>query len=359
MSGESRLKFVASTSSFSPIDLSRLGSGDQPKIICTHDGHFHWDECLAVWFLRQLPAYVNARILRSRDPEEWKMADILVDVGDAYSPEELRFDHHMKGFNVTFSEKHRDVVMSSAGLIYMHFGRDILKQLFPRLDNSDTELEFLYNYAYENYVRTVDAIDNGIPSHYNEDGTEPICRWNDPTTMAGRVNRTYEIAGEDGFGSAYKMAGQDFLEWIQSIVIVYLPSRKELIKAVENARFLHPSGRIIEFLGSGPYNNIIHSVEQELSLTENGPSGNNILFCIHPDGHGKRYRIRTVSTQKGSFAFRLGLPEEWRGLRDEALQQMSGFNGMSFVHKSGFLGGTLDRETALAVAIRLVEEYGK
>ncbi|ESU38612.1 Hypothetical protein DHA2_10858 [Giardia duodenalis] len=352
----SKLKFVASTSSIVSSDSPKQGSGTPFKIIATHDGKFHWDECLAVWFIKQLPDYIDARIMRTRDPEELEFATITVDVGDVYDSEKLCFDHHMKGFQVFFSDAYKDICLSSAGLIYVHYGRSILKQLFPRLDGP-TELEFLYHYVYDNYIRVVDAVDNGVESHYNTDGSEPICRWTDPTSMSARITRIYEIAGDEGFGTAYKMAGQDFMEWIQTVVITYLPARRELVRAIEQAHKLHPSGRIIELSSPGPYQQFIHSVEHDLSLCKDGPDGDTILFLIHPDDYQAGYRIRTVSTQKGSFAFRLGLPEAWRGLRDEVLQNVSGYQGMSFVHKSGFLGGAKDRDTALAVVARIVEDF--
>ena len=47
---------------------------------------------------------------------------------------------------------------------------------------------------------------------------------------------------------------------------------------------------------------------------------------------------------------RLPLPEPWRGLRDEALDQVSGIPGCIFVHTSGFIGGHHTREGALSMA---------
>lgn len=47
---------------------------------------------------------------------------------------------------------------------------------------------------------------------------------------------------------------------------------------------------------------------------------------------------------------RLPLPEPWRGLRDEALDRVSGIPGCVFVHASGFIGGHCTREGALSLA---------
>ena len=48
--------------------------------------------------------------------------------------------------------------------------------------------------------------------------------------------------------------------------------------------------------------------------------------------------------------YRLPLPEPWRGLRDEALDEVSGIPGCIFVHASGFIGGHRTREGALNMA---------
>ena len=56
--------------------------------------------------------------------------------------------------------------MSSAGLIYVHFGREILKELLKKETLTDDErehlLEILFNKLYDSFVQEIDAIDNGI-----------------------------------------------------------------------------------------------------------------------------------------------------------------------------------------------------
>jgi len=49
--------------------------------IGTHSGHFHADEALACFFLKSLPEYAEASIVRSRDLKVLDQCDIVVDVG--------------------------------------------------------------------------------------------------------------------------------------------------------------------------------------------------------------------------------------------------------------------------------------
>ena len=43
----------------------------------------------------------------------------------------------------------------------------------------------------------------------------------------------------------------------------------------------------------------------------------------------------------------------WRGIRDQALSDLSGIPGCIFVHASGFIGGNATKEGALAMSKRL------
>ena len=62
------------------------------------------------------------------------------------------------------------------------------------------------------------------------------------------------------------------------------------------------------------------------------------------------YRVHAMPDAEGSFGLRRGLPEAWRGLRDNALETESGIEGATFVHASGFIGGHKTKDGALAMA---------
>jgi uncharacterized UPF0160 family protein len=96
--------------------------------IGTHNGAFHCDEVLACYMLKQLPRFKDHGIKRTRDSAKLDACEIVVDVGSVYNPDTLRFDHHQREFQDTFSE-HHDIRLSSAGLVYKHFGRDVLSQM--------------------------------------------------------------------------------------------------------------------------------------------------------------------------------------------------------------------------------------
>ena len=67
--------------------------------------------------------------MRTRDKKILDTLDIVVDVGDIYNPEMNRFDHHQKSFNHTFGHPYNSIKLSSAGLIWKHYGKVVLKTI--------------------------------------------------------------------------------------------------------------------------------------------------------------------------------------------------------------------------------------
>ena len=137
--------------------------------IGTHNGAFHCDEVLACSMLKMLPQYKDATIIRSRDPEILKGCDIVADVGGIFDPKTHRYDHHQKTFTDSMNSLNKGkwvTKLSSAGLIYAHFGKDVIAQIINSKD--ETLIQKIYDKVYERFVEEIDAIDNGIPTH---DGT--------------------------------------------------------------------------------------------------------------------------------------------------------------------------------------------
>lgn len=99
---------------------------------------FHLDEVLAVTLLLSLSKFKDGSVLRTRDEEKLGKCDVLVDVGGVYDPENNRFDHHQREFNEKFPMKCSNgeepcTKMSSAGLVYKHFGRQILRERYGEM----------------------------------------------------------------------------------------------------------------------------------------------------------------------------------------------------------------------------------
>ncbi|XP_070263838.1 MYG1 exonuclease isoform X4 [Myotis yumanensis] len=276
-----------------------------PPRIGTHNGTFHCDEALACALLRLLPEYQDAEIVRTRDPEKLASCDVVVDVGGEYDPQRHRYDHHQRSFTETMSSlspgKPWQTKLSSAGLIYLHFGHKLLAQLLGTSEE-DSMVGTLYDKMYENFVEEVDAVDNGISQWEGEP------RYALTTTLSARVarlNPTWNQPNQDteaGFKRAMDLVREEFLQRLDFYQHSWMPARA----LVEEA------------------------------LTQRLQAG--------------QWRVQCVPKELHSFQSRLPLPESWRGLRDEALDQVSGIPGCIFVHASGFIGGHRTREGALSMA---------
>ena len=57
--------------------------------------------------------------------------------------------------------------LSSAGLVYLYYGKDILSRMLE-LKKDDPITEIVFDKVYENFIEEIDGIDNGIDQY---DGT--------------------------------------------------------------------------------------------------------------------------------------------------------------------------------------------
>lgn len=86
-----------------PAQLSFFSTRPQIKthqhfisFLVSKTGVFHCDEVLACFLLQQLDEYADSTIIRTRDLEQLKTCDIVVDVGGVFDKEKKRFDHHQR-----------------------------------------------------------------------------------------------------------------------------------------------------------------------------------------------------------------------------------------------------------------------
>lgn len=242
------------------LKTSEAGSGVK---IGTHNGHFHADEALAVYMLRLLPTYANSSLVRTRDPALLETCHTVVDVGGEYDPARNRYDHHQRTFTTTFPG--RPTKLSSAGLVYMHFGKSIIAQRLQKPEDSD-EVGVLWNKLYESFIEALDAHDNGIsaydPDKIAEAGIEK--RFSDSGftlgALVGRLNPDWndplpadpteaQAAEDEKFLKASKRIGEEFSLDLDYYARAWLPARAIVQEAYAKRFQFDPEGRIMVFEG--------------------------------------------------------------------------------------------------------------
>ena len=150
---------------FDAIKNTRVFSGpinsNSKFLLGTHDGSFHCDEAMALSFLKILPEYRDSEILRTRKPDLLAQCHMVVDVGAIFDPSTHRYDHHQREFTGVLEGY--NTKLSSAGLVYQHFGRQVLREvLAAEVPPSDEFVEICFHKLYKGFVEHLDAIDNGI-----------------------------------------------------------------------------------------------------------------------------------------------------------------------------------------------------
>ncbi|XP_069687748.1 MYG1 exonuclease isoform X2 [Periplaneta americana] len=322
--------------------------------IGTHNGVFHCDEILACYMLKRIPAYRNAELIRTRDEEVLSTCDIVVDVGGVYDPSRHRYDHHQREFNETMNSlnpsKPWKTKLSSAGLVYHHFGNKIIRAILG--DEQDDELiNNVYDQVYEYFVQEIDGIDNGVPMFEGE----PKYRiTTNLSSRVGNLNPPWNSKDQDegeSFCEAYALVGKEFEDKIKSVSSIWWPARHLVKQAIENRYDVHSSGEIIEFPNGQacPWKEHLFQLEKEQNLEPN------IKFVLFSDNVGN-WRVQAVPVAVGSFICRLFLLDEWQGLRDDKLSEVSGIDGCIFVHSTGFIGGNKTRQGVLRMAVKCLEK---
>lgn len=302
--------------------------------------------------LRILPEYKDAKIVRSRDQKELDKCDVVVDVGGVYDPPSHRYDHHQKIFSSTMHSLSAGTLpwvtkLSSAGLVYFHFGHRIVAAIADTPQDSDVT-NTLYNKVYENFIEEVDAIDNGIAT---SDG--PL-RYKVTTNLSSRVSHlnpgwnSGEQNYDERFGKAMELVGSELRDRILATKNVWLPAREIVQTAIKERHKIHESGAILHLVTPCPWKEHLFELERVLEVK---PA---IKFVLYADQRNK-YRVQCVPVDSGSFVNRLSLLQAWRGLRDEALTQLSGVQGCIFVHANGFIGGNDTYQGALEMAVRTLQ----
>lgn len=152
------------------------------KVIGTHSGNFHCDEALAIALLSLTKEFENSVIVRSRNEQILNRCDLLCDVGAVYDPAKHRYDHHQNTFKDNLNEKY-ETKLSSSGLVYKHFGREIINRYLKEHNHDAKWSEVMYDRMYRNFMEHIDAIDNGI------EVAEGKLRYKITTTLGSRVGR--------------------------------------------------------------------------------------------------------------------------------------------------------------------------
>ncbi len=275
-------------------------------LVATHSGCFHADDVLAWAFIRHF-VDAEAKLVRTRDTEILAEANIVIDVGGAHDPEQQRFDHHQPEYTGT---------RSSAGMV------------LDWLETRGRVASDLASYLRDTVVDYVDAVDTGRQAPR---GDVP-CFCNMVTA------HTQGCVTMEDFDRAFAVAGEMARQFVVGLEQGH-QARERTRAVVESAmeQCLVEGSNVLIFDRSCAWHD---------AFFDAGGRDHPAQFVVLPSVDGS-WRAVAVPPTPHSFEQRRSMPASWAGLRDAALQRVTGVAGAIFCHKNLFLAVFRSREDAL------------
>jgi len=299
--------------------------------VITHNGQFHADDVLAVTILDKL---FKIKIVRTRDNKIINSNDdnnIVVDVGGIYDPHNNKFDHHQENCLATF-EEHGKIPLSSSGMVYKTYGKQLILQYLKSADikTNDQIVHDIYKLLYYNFLKEIDAIDNGI----QQSRKIAYITTNSITAIISHINGD-DITDDSAQLKKFKYAMKYM--WITlkikiktsvNNILNYHDEKKSIWEAINNRHSVHPSGRIVVL------NTSCNSWRR--CLREYQFDGQ-IYFYIYKNG--EVWNLGTVCKKR--FIPHKLITNEEKYLPHDLI----------FVHKKQFIAGTKSLDSAIQMAI--------
>ena len=287
----------------------------------THDGRFHADEIFALAVLNLF--YPDLEIIRSRDENVYKNADIIVDVGHVYDLDNLIFDHHQRSFSLT---RESGIPYASFGLVWKHYGELLC-------GSSETS-----EYIDSVIVQSIDADDNGIDIYETKIDGIGFHTLSDiiESFVPRHVDDDDKV--QKGFDRALNFATSYMKRQIKlakELFEVALPNIRNAIEVAEDPRIL------IFKMFDKTWLNFISRESKEA------------LFVIFPT-HRKTWAIRSVPKRGQKFEYCKLLPSEWGG-RQKDFAEISEVHDALYCHNGCFLAEAKSLEGADKLAVIALE----
>ena len=282
----------------------------------THDGSFHADEVTACALLLVFDLIDRSKIIRTRDPEKLAQCEYVCDVGGEYEPKKKRFDHHQVEYQGD---------LSSAGMIWL----ELLRQ---KIIDPAT-----YDFVNRSMMMGIDAHDNGRAQF--QEGVATFSH-----IIANFVPPIYDAPPE--VMSAAFFSAVDFVTGHITRILERNRYIKNCLEKVAHA--METKEKYLFFNESMPW--------QE-NFFELGGVDHPALFVIMPSQG--QWKLRGIPPDlEHRMQVRLPLPEEWAGLRDEKLEEVSGIKGAVFCHKGRFISVWKTKEAVLKAVEKILSDRG-
>lgn len=282
--------------------------------VITHSGEFHADDVFAVAILSFLK---EIKLTRTRDIEGVSNDTIIVDVGFEYDGKR-KFDHH-QGLMI---KRKNGENFASAGLIWMHYGKEILEK------NNSQFKDKVFEVVDDELMSKIDAHDNG---EAESEISELISEFNPKL-----IN---ELSSYDSYFIEAVMLARKIIEnkikTVESKYREYEEIKKEMDITKGNTVFLkkyYPN-----------WCEIVLEIDKK----------HKIDYCVYPYMNESVHIVCIPPNKRKKFEQRKPMPKEWAGLSGKELEQETGIKGTIFCHLKQFFMAVNSEETATKVIGKL------
>jgi uncharacterized UPF0160 family protein len=213
-------------------------------------------------------------------------------------------------------------------------------------------VEILFQKVYKGFIQALDGIDNG-EAQYPEETKAAYSINTDLSARVGKLNPNWNESSSDEdlqqrFHQAMEMSGGEFVQTVKYLAEAWLPARDIVLAALVERTQHHASGEILVLPTYTVWKKHLLNAEEEQGISPL------IKYVLYADTSGA-WRVQAVPVSSESFASRLALPAAWRGIRDDALSELTGIPGCIFIHAGGFIGGAKTFESVLLLASKALE----
>lgn len=283
--------------------------------VATHNSNFHADDAFAVATLSLI--FPDVKVIRTRDEETIKNADVAVDVGGIYDPTKLRFDHHQTG----------GAGIHENGIPYASFGL-VWKEYGEKLSGSKEVAEVIE----KKLVCYVDALDNGV---------------NVSTNIYEDI-RPYTISD---YLYSYWIDGDVDKEHVDQIFHRVSSMAKDLIiREIDKAKRIFEETKLVEDIYNESLDKRMIVLEKNLAWGKVFEDKPEALVVIYPNKEVNTWSAKMIRVNSHSFETRISFPKAWAGLTGENLVKVSGVSDAVFCHNARFLTVAQSKEGAIKLA---------
>lgn len=276
----------------------------------THHGRFHADDVFSVALSKII--FGDISLNRTRCEHSIKNADIVIDVGEKYDPDNNLFDHHQKE---GAGKRENGIPYSSFGLIWKKYGVYLCE---GRID--------VANRLDKNLVSPIDAVDCGHidGEYFGLSLSQTISLFNPVNDETNCENKL--------FNQAVSFAVEIIKRSIKNS-IAEVEAIEVLTKAIKDSN----DPRYILLMKNIPWKHIINDISCDA------------IYVIHPSSTGQ-WRVQAIPQKKGSFSYRKPLPKKWAGMTDQKIKDITGVSDAIFCHNTLFTAGAKSLKGAIELA---------